>query len=397
MNNLFKALALNLFLVAAAIIIFIGRQSQQSQSPPPPLADRVITKSISNGDTFVKLASEAGIATDTAIVLINSAKNIYDLASIRSGRELAFLFDATSDVFKKLVYQVDNDRELIIERQLNGSSTPDIWRAELSTIPYEIKEKTIAANITSSLYETFLENQWDVRLALAIAEIFAWQIDFAADIQKGDSFKIVYEERYRNGQYVMPGKILAAQFVNSGEVFKAFWFKGQGTAEGYYDENGNSLQKVFLKSPLQYKYISSGFSYARYDPIRKIVSPHRGIDYAANAGTPAVAVGDGIVTQAGWNGYYGISVTIRHNDIYTTVYGHFQSLARGIKSGARVKQGQIIGYVGSTGLATGPHLHYEMHKLGAYVNPFKVVIPPGEPIQDVDKSLFEETIKKYQL
>ncbi|MEK9185958.1 MAG: peptidoglycan DD-metalloendopeptidase family protein, partial [Patescibacteria group bacterium] len=227
------------------------------------------------------------------------------------------------------------------------------------------------------------------------AEIFAWQIDFAADIQKGDSFKVFYEERYRDVQYIMPGKILAAEFTNTGKTFRGYYFAGSNGKAGYYDEEGNSLQKQFLKSPLQYKYISSGFSYSRLNPITKKVSAHRGIDYAANYGTPAVSVGDGMVIQAGWNGPYGLSVLIRHNDTYQTRYGHFQSLARGIAVGAKVKQGQVVGYVGATGQATGPHLHYEMHKFGSYVNPFTVEIPPGEPINDLDRSVFEERAKIY--
>ena len=229
-----------------------------------------------------------------------------------------------------------------------------------------------------------------------MAETLAWQIDFAADIRAGDSYKIIYEDRYRDGQYVMSGRLLAVKFVNDGETFKGFYFPGsEKTREGYYDENGQALQKVFLKSPLQYKYISSGYSLGRVNPITKKVAPHRGIDYAAPAGTPAVAVGDGTIIQAGWNGPYGISVLVRHNETYQTRYGHFASLAKGIRVGAKVKQGQVVGYVGSTGEATGPHLHYEMHKFGSHVNPFKVEVPPGEPVNDSDQAAFQESVSLY--
>jgi murein DD-endopeptidase MepM/ murein hydrolase activator NlpD len=254
----------------------------------------------------------------------------------------------------------------------------------------------------------------DQRLALALAEMFAWQIDFATQIQKGDSFKVIYEKKYRGDSYDHPGKILAAEFINSGERFQGFYFnpvrdregsqrasvsngvKGDKTKEGYYDEAGNSLQKVFLKAPLQYKYVSSGFTYSRFNPILQAYTKHRGIDYAAVFGTPAVTVGDGTVVQAGWNGEYGISVKVRHNETYTTVYGHFSSLAKGIRIGAKVRQGQIIGYVGSTGLSTGPHLHYEMHKFGTFINPFKEKIPPGEPIKDGDLPAFQVVLDKYK-
>jgi len=388
-------------MVAAAIIFLLTNPIEIFTSEPE---DLVIVKAISAGNTFGQLAAEAGLATDTISSILEKSKDIYDLASIRAGKELAFVFSALDDSFKKLVYPVDTEQEFIFESVEQENTSPE-WRANLVDIPYEVERKEIEATIDTSLYETFLAKGWDVRLGLELAEIFAWQIDFAADIQKNDSFKVVFEERYRDGKYVMSGKILAAQFVNSGKIFYGYYFQGNSTKAGlptevltkagYYDENGNSLQKVFLKSPLQYKYISSGFSYGRYNPILKKVSPHRGIDYAANAGTPAVAVGDGTVIQAGWNGYYGISATIRHNDTYKTVYGHFQSLAKGIKVGARVKQGQVVGYVGSTGLATGPHLHYEMHKFGSYVNPFLVEVPPGEPIAESDRIDFERIINKF--
>lgn len=392
-------------IVAAAIFMLFGGWWPWTSSS----FSRPVIKLINPGDTFTQLAVGAGLATDTAMAIIERSKDIYDLASIRAGRELAFMFSAIDNRFQKLVYQVNTEQEFIVE-SVEKEGSPAEWQADLVAIPYEIKQKEIEAVIDASLYETFLVNNWDIRLGLALAEVFAWQIDFAADIQKGDNFKMIFEERYRDGIYVMPGKILAVSFSNAGKVFRGYYFSETDLAEGapaesanqrskagYYDENGNSLQKVFLKSPLQYKYVSSGFSYGRYNPILKQVSPHRAIDYAANPGTPAVAVGDGTVIQAGWNGDYGISVTIRHNDTYKTVYGHFQSLAKGVKVGAKVEQGQVIGYVGSTGLTTGPHLHYEMHKFGAYVNPFYVEVPPGQPITDEDRAAFAAIVQKFKL
>lgn len=352
---------------------------------------QLIRVSIPSGVTFSDLARYYGIATSTAEAVLRSAKTKYDLAKIVSGRELALFYDTFSGDLKKLVYKINSDEQLTVEEIKDQE-----WQAEVSAIPYEIREQSAGGVISKSLYQTIIDQGFDERLALALAEAFAWQIDFAADIQEGDSFKVVYEERYLDGVYVMPGKILAGKFLNASEEFRGFYFAGSDkTRAGHYDENGLALQKEFLKSPLQYKYISSGYTYARYNPITKKVSPHRGIDYAAPAGTPAVSVGDGTVIQAGWNGYYGISVTIRHNDTYKTVYGHFSRLAKGIKNGAKVKQGQVVGYVGSTGLSTGPHLHYEMHKFNSYVNPFKVEIPPGEPVNEADRAEFEKVISKY--
>lgn len=369
---------------AATLFVAFSPVIQKTFQPE----DKLIAITVPSGATFASLLNSVGIATSTANQILENSKDVYDFSKIVSGREMAFTFANVDGALRKLVYNIDTEERLIVEIQ------PEI-KAATSSIPYEIKQEEVNGIIQTSLYESFVENNLDVRLALALAEMFAWQVDFAADIRTGDNFKVIYEKRFLDEEYIMPGNILAAKFINDKKEFKGYYFTSANTKAAYYDENGNSLQKEFLKSPLQYKYISSGFSYARVNPITKKVSPHRGIDYAANYGTPAVSVGDGTVIQAGWNGYYGLSVTIRHNDTYKTVYGHFSSLAKGVRVGAKVRQGQVVGYVGATGQATGPHLHYEMHKFGNYVNPFLVDIPPGEPIAEADYAVFEELKKKY--
>lgn len=372
--------------VAAAGIFIWNFSLKSGQSVP----ESVLKTTIPTGATFSDLSRWLGIATNTANAILESAKGKYNLATIVKGRDLALVFDAFDGGLNKLVYEIDNDKELIATQQEGG------WQAEVAPISYEIRAKEFEGVISDSLYVAITGAGLDQRLALAVAEMFAWQVDFAADIRTGDSFKIIYEDRYRDGEYAMPGKIFAAKFINDGVAFKGFYFPGsEKTREGYYDEHGEALQKVFLKSPLQYKYISSGYSLGRVNPITKKVAPHRGIDYAAPAGTPAVSVGDGTVIQAGWNGPYGISVLVRHNETYQSRYGHFASLAKGIRVGAKVKQGQVVGYVGSTGESTGPHLHYEMHKFGSYVNPFKVEVPPGEPVNDSDQAAFQELVSLY--
>lgn len=375
-------------LTAVAAGGFLYLKSGINADQPDPF--RIESRTIPAGITFSQLAGQVIGSTSTVNQLIEKSRPVYDLATIVAGRNITFYFDRLTGEFRKLVYNIDTDTVLAAVKTADGD-----WQVATSSIPYEIRRRTSSGVITSSLYQTMLANNYDQRLALALAETFAWQIDFAADIQNGDRFKVIYEERYLDGKYVMPGKILAAEFINQGERFRGYYFEGAQGKSGYYDENGNSLQKQFLKSPLQYKYISSGFTYKRINPVTGALTPHRGIDYAANYGTPAVSVGDGTVVQAGWNGPLGLSVKVRHNDTYTTVYGHFSSLAKGIRVGAKVKQGQIVGYVGATGEATGPHLHYEMHKFGAFINPFKEVIPPGEPIAEADRTAFAELRARY--
>lgn len=388
MNHLLKAIFL--FIGAAGLAVFWSNADNPSKE-----ADfLIIKKEILSGASFSILTKESGLATATRQAILESSESVYDLSQIAAGKELIFAYDESSGILKKLVYEIDKNEQLVIQNKATTSF--EYWEASRVPIEYDVQIESAKGRIESSLYETVLSQGLDERLALALAEMFAWQIDFAAQIQKGDSFKVIYEKKYREGNYDHPGKILAAEFTNAGEKFAGFYYKGTESGEGYYDENGESLQKVFLKAPLQYKYISSGYSLKRFNPILKTFTSHRGIDYAAPAGTPAVSVGDGTVIQAGWNGYYGISVKVRHNETYSTVYGHFTSLAKRISVGARVKQGQIVGYVGSTGLSTGPHLHYEMHKFGSLINPFAEKIPAGEPVKAGDKTAFEELKNKYQ-
>lgn len=365
-----------------------------SINPTQDSQDIIVKKEILTGSTFSIIASQAGVATDTVSAILENTKKVYDLSSIRAGKELVFKFDNETNDLKELDYDIDTEERLIIK---NIATTTEDWKAERELINYKVEIASADGVIDSSLYETMVGQGVDERTVIALAEVFAWQIDFAGEIQKGDSFKVIFEKRFLDGNYVMPGKILAAKFITSGEEFKGFYFIGSDGKEGYYDENGKSLEKVFLKSPIQYKYVSSGFSYKRTNPVTGGVSAHRAIDYVAPSGTPVVSIGDGTIVQAGWNGAYGISVKVRHNDTYSTVYGHFSSLAKGIKRGASVKQGQVIGYVGSTGQSTGPHLHYEVHKFDSLVNPFNIVVPDGKPINDIDKSLFEDVKNKYVL
>ncbi len=372
----------------AVSAIFLGGDNLGILEDP----NLIVRKEILAGSTFSIIASEAGVATSTAGFILETAKKVYDLSLVRAGKELVFVFDKNTNELKELNYDIDTEERLIVK---NISTTTEDWLVERKQIEYETEITTFDGVIDTSLYETIVNNGGDERLAIALAEVFAWQIDFAGEIQKGDSFEVLYEKRYSDGIYTMPGKVLAARFIASGQEYKGFYFKGGDGKDGYYDESGKSLEKVFLKSPIQYRYISSGFSYRRVNPVTGDIHAHRAIDYVAPSGTPVVTIGDGTVVRAGWNGAYGISVKVRHNDTYSTVYGHFSSLAKGIKRGAIVKQGQVIGYVGSTGQSTGPHLHYEVHKFGSLINPLTLVAPDGKPVSENDKIAFEEIKKQY--
>jgi murein DD-endopeptidase MepM/ murein hydrolase activator NlpD len=301
-----------------------------------------------------------------------------------------------------LIYKIDTEDELVINYKNNldenASSTEEtagIFTAEVRPINYEIKIVTKEGLIETSMYEAALKNNIDERAIIELANAFQWTIDFALDPRVGDKFKFIYEERYLNGEYKMPGKILAGQYINGGKNYEVYYFEENKDNIGYFDEKGNSVQKMFLKAPVAFKYISSGFTIGlRYVEAFNVSTGHRAVDYAATYGTPIRAVGDGTVIFAAYNGAYGNMVKIRHNGTYVTNYGHMSKFA--VKYGNKVKQGDIIGYIGSTGFSTGPHLHYEMEKNGVKINPLNEVLPPGQPINAENQERFFSEIKTWQ-
>jgi len=368
----------------------------------PAAADKVVKVNITDGSTYGKLMEEAGIDANDAMALFAAAENVYDLSKIRVGRTLDLYFDAQTNEFEKLIYQIDTEEELHVLREAATSTATStvakrkVWQAERVKIDYEIKIKTAGGTIESSMYETAVEQGIDERAIIELANAFQWSVDFAMDVRTGDTFKFIYEERYRNGEYVMPGQVLAGKFVNAGKAFYVFYFEESEDNKGFFDENGNSVQKMFLKAPVAYKYISSGYTTGpRYvGAFKRFTSSHMAIDYAASYRAPVRSAGNGTVVRASWNGPYGNFISIRHNGTYTTNYAHLSGYA--VRAGQKVKQGDVIGYVGSTGFSTGPHVHYEMVKNGVKVNPLREVLPPGKPIKEENKERFFAEIDKYK-
>ncbi len=381
-----------------------AKQSQQTQTPKKPEInpDRELKIEITKGSTFGELMDKANIAPYLATEIYNTASPNYDLAKIKVGHFLELNFDGETDEFKKLVYKIDSEEELVVKKTLETKTTAsstketaESFSAQIRPIDYKIKIVTKEGKVQTSMYEAALKNDIDERAIIKFANAFQWSIDFVMDPRVGDTFKFIYEERYLDGKYKMPGKILAGQYINDGKKYQVYYFEENEENKGYFDENGNSVQKMFLKAPVAFKYISSGFTTgARYIEAFNISTGHRAIDYAAAHGTPIRAVGDGTVIFAGWNGAYGNMVKIRHNGTYQTNYAHLSGFA--VKYGQKVKQSDVIGYVGSTGLSTGPHVHYEMVKNGVKINPLTEVLPPGEPIKEKNKNRFFSMIKEWQ-
>ena len=271
---------------------------------------------------------------------------------------------------------------------------------EVETGSKEIETEIATAygTIESSLYETLVGQGVNMLVANGLSEIFGWEVDFFR-LYKGDKFKVIYEKRFVDGKPYGIGQIIAAEFEHRGQIYDAYFYESDD-AYGYYDNLGNSVQKALLKAPFKYSQrISSNFSYNRFHPVLKRRMPHYGVDYAAPMGTPVISVGDGEIITSRYNGAAGNMVKIRHNSTYSTAYLHLSGYASGIKEGRRVKQGQVIGYVGKTGRVTGVHLHYNVYKNDSPVNPVKLVLPPSKGISEAELETYKASIedKKSEL
>lgn len=304
-----------------------------------------------------------------------------DVRTIRAGKTYYALYrsdSAETATLRYWIYLPDRRRAVI----LHLTDTPHV---EYTEKPLVIEERCAEAVIESSLWNAMVSRDLPVELALELSEIYAWTIDFFA-LQQGDSIRVCYDEQYVDSTRIGIGRIYACHFYHGGKWQPAYWFdltdsvSGDVLCRGYFDEQGNSLRKAFLKAPLNYKRISSHFSYARKHPVYKIVRPHTGVDYAAPAGTPVVSIGDGTVVEKGYKGQAGNMVKIRHNSTYSTAYLHLSRFAQGLQTGQHVSQGQLIGYVGSTGASTGPHLDFRVWKGGSPIDPLKMESPPVEPV-----------------
>ncbi len=356
--------------------------SSRSPSEKPSGSSREIRDVVKPGETMFDIFQKNGLDIRELFLLKEETAGVHRLRDIDSGRPYRIELGPDNGVLS-LTYQIDDDLLLNVTRSGAG------FRAETTRIPYERKERHLGGTIESNLYDA-LGNDGDRGvLAYELSDIFSWDIDFTTDLRKGDTFRMVVEELWQDGRFRRYGNILAAEFVNDGTVFRAFRFEGRDGRAGYYDEEGNSLQRSFLKAPLSYRRISSGFSRSRLHPILKIRRPHLGVDYVAPRGTPVSALGDGTVRFAGYKGANGNLAIIRHPKGFTTYYGHLHKIRRGIRPGARVAQGDVIGYVGSTGRATGPHLDFRMKKENRFVNPLRVNVPrqggvPKERLAEFD-------------
>ncbi|MDZ7714745.1 MAG: peptidoglycan DD-metalloendopeptidase family protein [Balneolaceae bacterium] len=321
--------------------------------------------------------------------ITKAAQEIVDVRSFKPGqRYRTYASKGNSNELSRLVWQPSLENYVVFDL----SDSLQIYESQKQI---SIQARTASATIENSLYETMLDKNLSPLLAYRLSDIFAWEIDFFR-LRDGDAFKVIYEEKYLDDSFYSIGEVLAVEFKHRGDVYYAYKFE-EGDVSGYYDEEGNSVQKALLKAPFKYgQRISSGFSHNRFHPVLKRRIPHYGVDYAAPHGTPVLAVGDGTIIESQYRGASGNIVKIRHNGTYETAYLHLSGFARGIRRGAKVTQGQMIGYVGKTGRVTGTHLDYRIYINDRPVNPLTVDLPASESVPDSLLSSFMEVQGKYQ-
>lgn len=342
----------------------------------------LITGRIKRNGFLSEVLLQHGVSMQEIDQTIKNSKSVFDVRKIRSGNNYILFCDRDSNgKAKYLVYEHDPQISYVFSFNDSLNITP--FRKQITS---EIKYSS--GTIKTSLWDAMIDGGLHPNLAVQLSEVFAWTVDFFG-LQKGDNFKVIYEELSIEGKSLGTGKIYGAQFNRSGSSITAIPFIQDGR-ESFFDIDGNSLRKAFLKAPLVFSRISSHFSSARMHPILRIVRPHYGVDYAAPIGTPVHAIGDGRVISATNEGGAGRMVKIQHNSVYATGYMHLSRFGDGISTGKFVKQGDIIGYVGSTGLSTGPHLDFRFYKNGSPVDPLKVDAPPVEPVTEENKAKFEK-------
>lgn len=388
-----------LFAILTSCRFFDGSENNSGMAPadslvpftPDPLmlfgipADsfNIDTGKIKRNGFLSEILLKNGVPMQEINQAVEGSDSVFDVRKIRSGNNYVLFREKDSTARARyMVYE--HDPVLFYVFSFNDSANITTYRKEIrKLIRYS------SGTIANSLWEAMVGTGIHPSLPFALSEIFAWTVDFFG-IQKGDSYKVIYEELFIDNRSLGAGRIYGAQFTWAGKTITAIPFTQDGK-ESYYDEEGNSLRKAFLKAPLRYSRISSRYSSSRLHPILRIRRPHYGVDYAAPVGTPVQSVGDGRVTFAGIEGASGRIVRITHNSVYSTAYLHLSRFGEGIRAGATVKQGDIIGYVGSTGLSTGPHLDFRFYKNGSPVDPLTVEAPPVEPVSEENLERFEKS------
>ena len=361
----------------------VPAEVEPSPAAAPAPTHRVTVK---RGDSLSRIFKRLGLSQRDLFLMTRSKPLEKKLARIAPDQEIEFYVDTESRL-TRLVHRLDRIRSLHFLRD------GDAFTFEEVVEPPDVSVATATGVIDSSLFEAGQRVGLSDNLIMQMAGIFAWDVDFALDIRAGDRFALIFEEQYKDGEKIGDGPIIAAEFVNRGRPIRAVRYVDSSDRADYFSPDGRSMRKEFLRTPVNFTRISSRFSLGRRHPILHRIRAHRGVDYAAPRGTAVKASGDGKVIFAGRKGGYGRTVIVQHGSVYTTLYAHLNGFSKGIRPGRHVRQGQTIGFVGSTGLATGPHLHYEFRVRGVHRDPLKVKFPKAAPLASKYMADFQEKAK----
>ena len=357
-------------------------------------ADSLMCKEgkVKSGQFFSTLMMQLGLNAQQAYDLTQACAGVFDVKTLRVGNGYrAYYSVISSEAETSLRYLVyDRDRT---SRVVFSCQPP--YEVKVHEKPVTTESRYADVTINTSLWVDMRDAGVSPELIISLSDIYAWTVDFFG-LQKGDRFRVLYEEKSCDGEVVAVDTVRYAVFTRGDEHLPSIMYDQKDGGNIYWNEKGESMRKAFLKAPLKFSRISSGFSYARRHPVTRRVQPHTGVDYAAPKGTPVMSIGDGVVTSKKYEGAGGNTVRIRHNSVYSTAYLHLSGYAKGLKVGQRVRQGQVIGYVGSTGRSTGPHLDFRVWKNGSPINPLKMQSPPAEPLKEVHREDFEKSYRKYK-
>lgn len=349
--------------------------------PMPARIENWVEYPVKSGDNLTTLFKRAGLGPRDVYRISQAVSGSDALQRLRPGQTLAFLIE--DGLLRKLRHVQDQLNSTLLELTDRGYQVRKLERTP------EPRTLYAAGTISRSLFLDAADAGLSNRTIMQLAEIFGWDIDFALDIREGDHFRVLYEQDYLDGEAIDQSRILAAEFINQGKTFAAVRFTDSEGNSQYFAPDGRSMRKAFLRSPVDFSRISSRFKPERFHPVLGKKRPHRGVDYAAATGTPIKAAGDGKIIWRGTKGGYGRTVILQHGSNITTLYAHMSRYQKGLSNGSRVKQGQIIGYVGASGLATGPHLHYEFRVNEVHKNPLTVALPAADPIAERERPAFQ--------
>lgn len=355
-----------------------------AEIPAPLSLEEEFPHVIAANSTLFTTLRQLEIPPQAIQEIVDAAKPVHNLARLHAGTRFQLFYKGDAEAeLSGLQFRFSAIERLDIQRK------GGVWTAEKITEQVDLQTVTFSGVVVSSLWESAIRATMDPNLISELADIFGGEVDFSREVRLHDRWRLSVEQKFVRGQPIGWGAILAAEYENAGTLHRAALFRNNGEEMGYFAPNGESLRKLFLKSPIRFGRITSGFNLRRFHPILKTRRPHYGVDYGAPIGTPIRSVGNGVVKKAGWSGGGGNVIQIRHNGTYQTAYKHLSKFAKGIKPGSRVLQGQVIGYVGNTGLSTGPHLHFEFYQNGKYIDPLGKKFPSADPIPRVHLSAFK--------